>query len=186
MEGSRNITGDETWAQHFTQETKQASMGWIHTPSPVGIKSKVPTSMGKVKATVFSIAKELSIPSLCGRARPLMLSYYETLRYLRKAVKNKRRGKLSKDIVLLHDNARPHKASSTQSLLLSFGWKIWQYLSFIPDLVSCHFHVFGKLKENLDENHFPNNEQVQAAVLSWLQDQAAIFYNQGIELLVLM
>ncbi|GBM47053.1 hypothetical protein AVEN_68373-1 [Araneus ventricosus] len=72
---SRMVTGDETWVQHFTPGTKQASMAWRHTSSPVRTKYKVPPSAGKVMANVFfPITKELSTPSLCGRAQPLMLS----------------------------------------------------------------------------------------------------------------
>lgn len=41
-------------------------------------------------------------------------SYCETLKNLRRAIQNKRRGKLSKGIVLLHDNARPHGANRTK------------------------------------------------------------------------
>ncbi|GBM53343.1 hypothetical protein AVEN_165022-1 [Araneus ventricosus] len=52
-------------------------------------------------------------------------AYCETLRCLSKPMKNKRSGKLSKDIVLLHDNAIPHKARTTQGLLRRFWWEVW-------------------------------------------------------------
>ncbi|GBL69219.1 hypothetical protein AVEN_98399-1 [Araneus ventricosus] len=71
---SRIITGDETWVHCFTPETKQASMARRHTSSTVRTKSKVPPSAGKVWLLFLSITKELSTPSLCGRAQPLMLS----------------------------------------------------------------------------------------------------------------
>ncbi|GBM67454.1 hypothetical protein AVEN_124050-1 [Araneus ventricosus] len=51
---SRIITGDETWVHHFTPETKQASMAWRHTSSPVRTKSKVSLSAGKTMVTIFS------------------------------------------------------------------------------------------------------------------------------------
>ncbi|GBM21108.1 hypothetical protein AVEN_200788-1 [Araneus ventricosus] len=46
------------------------------------------------------------------------------------------------------------------------------------------FHVFCKLKEHLRGRQFSSDDQVQTAVLSWLQNQGAIFYRQGIERLV--
>ncbi|GBO07403.1 hypothetical protein AVEN_157519-1 [Araneus ventricosus] len=61
-------------------------------------------------------------------------SHCKTLRGVPKAVKNKRHGKLNKDIVLLHDNARPHKARTTQGLLRSFGWEVWQHPPYSSDL----------------------------------------------------
>ncbi|GBN47187.1 hypothetical protein AVEN_167506-1, partial [Araneus ventricosus] len=47
--------------------------------------------------------------------------YCETLRKIRRAIQNRRRGMLSGGIVLLHDNARPHTAVETQELLDQFG-----------------------------------------------------------------
>jgi len=50
-------------------------------------------------------------------------AYCATLRLLRKAVQNRRRGKLSRGIVLIHDNAHPHTARQTQILLHdAFHW----------------------------------------------------------------
>ncbi|GBM78816.1 hypothetical protein AVEN_239068-1 [Araneus ventricosus] len=46
------------------------------------------------------------------------------------------------------------------------------------------FHVFCKLKEHLGGRQFSIDDQVQTAVLSWLQQEGAIFYRQGIERLV--
>jgi len=43
-------------------------------------------------------------------------AYCETVRKLRRAIQNKRRGMLSSGIVLLHDNARPHTAARTAQL----------------------------------------------------------------------
>ncbi|GFW49431.1 mariner Mos1 transposase [Trichonephila clavipes] len=50
---SRIITGDETWVSHITPESKQQSMKWRHTSSPVKIKAKQTQSKRKVMATVF-------------------------------------------------------------------------------------------------------------------------------------
>ncbi|KAF8764719.1 hypothetical protein HNY73_022769 [Argiope bruennichi] len=90
----------------------QWNVEWRHTLSPVrGKKSKVPPSEGKVVATViFSIAKELSTPSFRGKAQAINAkAYCETLRGCAKLWKKQRREKLSKYLVLLHDNARPQQ-----------------------------------------------------------------------------
>ena len=47
------VTGDETWAFHFTPETKQQSHEWRHSSSPKPRKFKRTQSAGKVMATVF-------------------------------------------------------------------------------------------------------------------------------------
>ena len=49
--------------------------------------------------------------------------YCETLKKLRHAIQNKRRGMLSAAIHLLHDNAWLHSAAQTQDLITSFKWE---------------------------------------------------------------
>ena len=52
-------------------------------------------------------------------------AYCATLRCLRQAIQKLRRGKLPYGIVLIYDNACPHTARQTQSLLHdAFHWDI--------------------------------------------------------------
>jgi hypothetical protein len=48
-------------------------------------------------------------------------SYCATLRRLRYAIHNRRRGLLSSGVMLLHNNARPHAVARTQAMLQEFG-----------------------------------------------------------------
>ncbi|GBM82663.1 hypothetical protein AVEN_200567-1 [Araneus ventricosus] len=52
------------------------------------------------------------------------VAYGQTLRKLRRAIQNKRRGMLTEGILLFHDIARPHTAAQTRDLLNSFGWDV--------------------------------------------------------------
>ena len=74
-------------------------------------------------------------------------AYCATLRRLRKAIQNRRRGKLSSGIVLIHDNARPHIARLTQTLLrFQFHWDTFENPTYISDLAQSDFHLFLKMK----------------------------------------
>ncbi|GBN96915.1 hypothetical protein AVEN_125718-1 [Araneus ventricosus] len=50
---SRIITGDETRVSDVTTESKQQSMEWRHTHSPVRVKAKETLSQRKIMASVF-------------------------------------------------------------------------------------------------------------------------------------
>lgn len=52
----------------------------------------------------------------------------DLLRKLRRAIQNKRRGMLTKGVVLLHDNARPRTAARTKTLVEEFKWDIYYHL----------------------------------------------------------
>jgi hypothetical protein len=43
-------------------------------------------------------------------------------------------GMLTKGVVVLHDNARPHTAARTNALIKLFNWEIFDDPSYIPDL----------------------------------------------------
>ncbi|GFS84174.1 mariner Mos1 transposase [Trichonephila clavipes] len=105
--------------------------------------------------------------------------YCTILRKLRRALQNKRRGMLSKGVLLLHDNARPHTSRTTQKLIKSIGWTVLDHAPYIPDLAPRDFHLFRYLKHSLSGKCFSDNEEVKAAVNSWLSNQATDFFEES-------
>ncbi|GBN57507.1 hypothetical protein AVEN_20906-1 [Araneus ventricosus] len=91
---------------------------------------------------------------------------------------------LTEGILLLHDNARPHTAAQTRALLDSFGWEVLNHPLYSPDLATSDFHLFLHLKHHLCVNNYNDDEDVKTAVTSWLLEQAASFFEEGIQNLV--
>ena len=112
-------------------------------------------------------------------------AYWATLRLLRKAIQNSRRDKLSCGIVLIHDNARPHTARQTQTLLHDeFHWDTFDRLPYSPDLASSDFYLFLKMKKHLADKRYTDYEDLQHAVVDWLNSQAAVWFEEGMNKLV--
>jgi hypothetical protein len=86
--------------------------------------------------------------------------------------------------MLLHDNARPHAAASTQAMLQEFGWEVFEHPAYSPDLAPSDFHLFPKLKEFLGSRRFKSDGKVKGAVKEWLNGLAAEVYDEGIQKLV--
>jgi transposase len=59
---------------------------------------------------------------------------------------NKRHGMLTKGVVLLHDNARPHTAARTKVLLQQFNWEIFEHPPYSQHLAPSDYHLFTKMK----------------------------------------
>lgn len=110
--------------------------------------------------------------------------YCETLKKLRRAIQNRRRGMLTKGVCLLHDNARPHVARQTVALLDQFGWDIITHPPYSPDLAPRDYHLFPKLKEHLAGRRFSDDDEVKVAVQRF-NDMAASWYDMGIQKLPL-
>jgi len=91
-------------------------MQWKHKTSPAPVKFRVQPSAGKVMATVFwDCHGILLVEYMAHKSAVTADVYVNTLKSLRDAIKEKRRGLLSHSMMLLHDNAPVHKAKKVQT-----------------------------------------------------------------------
>jgi len=67
----------------------------------------------------------------------------EMLNKLRRLIQNKRRGMLTKGVVLLYDNARPHTAARTNASIKLFNREIFDHLPYSPDLAPSNYQDEG-------------------------------------------
>jgi histone-lysine N-methyltransferase SETMAR len=65
---------------------------------------------------------------------------------------------------MLHDNARPHTATTTQDLIATFGCEQFDIPPFSPDLAPSDFHVFLHLKTFIGGRRFHNDNEVKEAI----------------------
>ncbi|GBM02173.1 Mariner Mos1 transposase [Araneus ventricosus] len=118
------------------------------------------------------------------RHRHIAVRYCETLRKLRRAIQNKRRGMLSQGIVLLHDNARSHSAGVNQNLMQQFDWEQFDHPPYSPDLAPSDYHLFLNLKREFGGRRFDSDDDAKNGVQQWLSSLAASFFQEGIDKLV--
>lgn len=62
------------------------------------------------------------------------------------ALQNRRRGKLTSSLILLHDNVHPHTAALSKKNILDFRWKLCDHPSYSPDLAPNNNVPFLNLK----------------------------------------
>ncbi|GBN18064.1 Mariner Mos1 transposase [Araneus ventricosus] len=179
---SRFVTEDETWVSHVTPESKQQSMEWRHTHSPVRVKAKQTLSQRKIMASLFLDRHGVLLIDFMQRGTTInAVAYGQTLRKLRIAIQHKRRGMLTERIFysMTMQGLTPQLRPELYWTLLV--GKFWTTL-YIPDLTPSDFHLFRHLKHHLGGNN--DDEDVETAVSSWLSEQAASFYEEGIQNLV--
>jgi len=146
----RIVTQDETWIHHFDPETKRQSMIWKHVGSPTPKKFKVIPSAGKVMATVFWDSQGVIMTNYLPRGSTVTGTYYANeLCELREALKSKRRGKLRRGVLLLHDNAPAHTSGVATSTAAECGYELLPHPPYSPDLAPSDFYLFPLLKEHL-------------------------------------
>jgi histone-lysine N-methyltransferase SETMAR len=175
---SKIVTGDETWAFHYTPENKAESMTWKHPHSPLKKKFKTEQSPGKVMASVFCDVRGVILVYFTPSGSTINASaYQESLKSLKEAIWRKRPGLLTKGlrVLLLYDNALPHSAAATVNLVNSWGWDILPHPQYSPHLAPADFHLFPKMKKHLRGQRFHSNEDVQNEIKKWLLAQDTFF-----------
>jgi len=142
------VTGDETSIHNYEPESKRQSMQWKHPSCPVAKKYKMQPSAGKLMLTVFRESQGPILETYQERETTVTSATYCDIlqRELKPAICSKRRGKLSKEMLLLHDNARPHTAAHTLETLKQLKWEAMEHPAYSPNLVPSDFHLFGPLK----------------------------------------
>src|SRR4051812_6312599 len=81
------------------------------------------------------------------------LSYVKTPKKLAASIRRKRPTLQSDQVLLLHDNARPHIADIVKQEITKQKWTVLPHPAYSPDLAPCDLHLFGPLKDSLCGKH---------------------------------
>ncbi|XP_076029793.1 histone-lysine N-methyltransferase SETMAR-like [Oratosquilla oratoria] len=107
--------------------------------------------------------------------------YASLLRKLRETIKIKRRGKISKGVLLLQDNTPVHNSHVARSEARACGYEILLHPSYSPDLAPSDFHLFPAMKLFLKGKLFLDDTALISEVTSRLEDQTGVFYKNGLQ-----
>jgi transposase len=91
---------------------------------------------------------------------------------------------LTKGIVLLHDNTRPHTTACTNTLIKLFNCEIFDLPPYSLDLVPSDYDLLTKMKVWLAIQRFHTNKELMDGVNDWLHNMAAPFFDEGLQKLV--
>ena len=132
-------------------------------------------------ATVFWDAQGVIMLGFLTKKSTITGAYYANLLdQLRIVIREKRRGKLSKGILLQQDNARVHTCNIAMHAIERNGYELIPHPAYSPDLAPSDYFLFPNLKKDIRGRHFRSNEEVVAAVEEWVGDKDPGFFNSGL------
>jgi len=174
---SRLVIMDETWLYHYDPETKQQLMEWRHSSSPHPKTFRVQKSAGNFFATIFWDQDGILPTDYLPKDQTINAEYYSSLLVqLKDILKEKRRGKFTKGVLFLHDNAPAHRALATQTKLAYLGLQCLDDSPYSPDLAPLDYHLLSGLKKQLKGRHISSDAEVIAAAETWLDGQRPEFF----------
>jgi len=107
----------------------------------------VQKSAGKVLTSIFWDQDGIVLIDNLPKGQTLNTEYYSSLLVqLKDILKEKRREKITKGVLLLHDNAPAHRALATQKKLAYLGFNCLDHPPYSPDLAPSDYHLFPGLK----------------------------------------
>ena len=175
---SHLVTVDETWVHYYEPENKAQSRQSVERGSPRP-KFKTQPSAGKVMATIFWDAQGIIMLDFLAKKSTITVAYYANLLdQLRTAIREKRRGKLSKGILLQQDNARVHTCKIAMDAVERNGYELIPHPAYSLDLAPSDYFLFPNLKKDIRGRHFRSNEEVVAAVE--VRDKDPGFFSSGL------
>jgi len=97
--------------------------------------------------------------------------YASLLLKLCDAIKEKRRGMLTRGVWLLHHNAPVHKSMHTLEAVCDCGFVQLDHPAYSPDLAPSDYFLFHNLKSHLRGVRYRDDEALKEAVKKWLEGQ---------------
>ncbi len=71
---------------------------------------------------------------------------------------------LDRSVLILHDNAGPHKTVDVTSVLDEYRWETLPHPPYSPDMSPCDYDLFMKLKEPFRDRRFPTLNDLNNAI----------------------
>ena len=99
---------------------------------------------------------------------------------LRTAICEKRRGKLSKGVLLHQDNARVPTCKVAMDAVERNGYELIPHPAYLPDRAPSKFFLFPNLKKNIRGLHFLSDEEVVMAVEEWVNAKDPDLFSSGL------
>ena len=167
----RVITGDESWIFEYDPETKRQSLQWKCRSSTKLKKARQSRSKIKLMLTAFFDARGIVHMEFLPQSQTVNQHVYkEILQRLLCSVYEKRRELWQNNAWLLHqDNAPAHNALNICQFPAERNVAVLDHPPYSPDLASCDFFLFPKLKEVIKGVHFPDMEAIKKAVTTDLK-----------------
>jgi len=144
---------------------------------PAPKKFQAQKSAGIVLASIIWDQASIFLIDYLPKGQSTNAEYYSSLLVkLKDILKENRRGKVTKGILFLHDNALAHQALATQKKLAYLGSQCLDHPPYSLDLAVSDYHLFAGLKKQLEGRHFSSDVEVIAAVETWLVGQPSEFF----------
>jgi histone-lysine N-methyltransferase SETMAR len=95
---------------------------------------------------------------------------------LKNILKEKRRGKVTKGVLFLHDNTSAHRAHVTHKKMAYLRFQCLDHTPYSPEMTPSDYYLFPGLKKQLKVRYFSPDAEIIAAAEPWLDGKLFEFF----------
>ena len=160
------IAINETWIWSFEPELKRQSREWHSKNSPRPVKFRQSQNCAKMLMIFAYDFRGVLRAHRVSTGETVNKGYYKIYirTILRPKVCRKRQEMTDRTLLILHDNASPHKANVIKELLESYQWEVLDHPPYSPNLSPPDFDLFPKLKEPLRGIRYESSDKFECVV----------------------
>jgi histone-lysine N-methyltransferase SETMAR len=189
------VTGDESWIYHRKIGNKASNSSWA--PKGQSPQTVVKRNQFEPKSMVCVFIKTTGpvLVHVVPRGQSINNTYYveNVLGPLIETLKSQTPTSGTKNMKILHDNARPHVHENVKNFLNTNHMTIIDHPAYSPDLAPCDFWLFNEIKKRLPDrtseellesqiteilNSIPK-EEFQRTFQKWTERMKLCIENQG-------
>lgn len=86
-------------------------------------------------------------------------------------------------VILLHDNARPHIAKPVKTYLQTLKWEVLTHPPYSPDIAPSDYRLFRSMAHGLSEQNLTSYEDCKNRIDLCIASKDEEFFRRGIRLL---
>lgn len=176
---SKFITCDETSVKFYTPESRTSGSEWRLVGSQPPTRARMQDDRRTLMVTIFWDDEGVLLMDVLERGVTINAEYYSCLlNQLPSIMRLKRKKKKFQDLMLLHDNARPHTAKRTCEKLQKLKLPLIKHPPYSPDLAPSDYYLFKNLKIYLQGRRYSTREEVISSVAGYFDSKPEVLQNR--------
>ena len=109
------------------------------------------------------------------------LYYPSIIERLRSVIVEKGHGKVSRGVLLLHDNTFIYKRKIVQALIRQAGFSELNHLAYSLDISPSDYHPLSNLNKFLLDKNLSSDDEVVTTIENYLTDLNSEFFCKGLQ-----
>ena len=163
------VTGDESWIHHYDPLSQLKAKVWKRSGERTPTRLRQERSAEKMMMIIFWDKDGVLLTEYLSRGTTINGPYYASIiERLRFVIVEKGHGKVSRGVLLLHDNTPIYKCNIVQAANRQASFIELNHSVYSPDISPSDYPLFSTMNKFLRLKNFTSNDEAVTTVENYL------------------